>query len=105
LNETGAFQFVGHPDQIAAMKTDRPTPPRRRSPDFRGRYDDLERRRSELIERLARLDHLPQAADSCRRARTMLNATYRKATLVQRAAVLQAATWLVDVAEMMSSLL
>ena len=87
------------------MKTDRPPPPRRRLPDFRGRYDDLERRRSELIQRLIKLDHLPQAADTCRRARTMLNATYRKATLAQRAAVLQAATWLVDVAEKMTALL
>jgi hypothetical protein len=87
------------------MKNDRPKAPRPRSPDFRGRYDDLERRRSALIERLARLDHLPQVADSCRRARSMLNATYRKATLAQRAAVLQAAAWLVDVAEMMTTLL
>jgi hypothetical protein len=58
-----------------------------------------------LITRLAKLDGLPQAADSCRRARALLNATYRKATLVQRAAVLQAAAWLIDVAEMMTTLL
>jgi hypothetical protein len=87
------------------MNSDRPTPPRRQSPDFRRRYDDLEHRRVALIARLAKLDHLPQAADSCRRARTMLNATYRKATLVQRAAVLQAAAWLIDVVEMMARLL
>jgi hypothetical protein len=87
------------------MKPDRPAPPRRQSPSSRRRYDDLERRRSELIVRLGMLDHLPQAAEACRNARTMLNTTYRKATLVQRAALLQAAAWLIDVAEKMTTLL
>jgi hypothetical protein len=87
------------------MTSERPIRPRRPSPDFRRRFDELEQRRTALIARLVKLDHQPQAADSCRRARTMLNATYRKATLAQRAAILQAAAWLIDVAEKMTMLL
>jgi hypothetical protein len=87
------------------MKPDDRKRPRRTTSDFRRRYDDLEHRRSELMARLDRLDSVPQAAASCRRAKTLLNTAYRKATLVQRAAVLQAAAWLIEIAEMMSGLL
>lgn len=65
-----------------------------RGPTFRARYDSLERRRAELVGRLAALSqkvkHPAQA-----RARTLLNATFRKASLVQRAAILEAADWLI----------
>jgi hypothetical protein len=86
------------------MKPETPQGPRP-SPGFRRRYDDLENRRGELMARLAKLDGVPQAAGTCLRARTLLNATYRKATLMQRAAVLQAAAWLIEIAEMMTPLL
>lgn len=76
-------------------------PTRRPSPGFRRRYDELELRRSELMNRLVRLEHLPQATDACRRAKALLNATFRKATLAQRVAVLQAAAWLIHVSETM----
>jgi hypothetical protein len=71
---------------------------------FRQRYDDLERHRLELIERLAKLDDRARQTPSYRRAMTLLNTTFRKSKLVQRAAVLQAAQWLIDVVEMWSAM-
>jgi hypothetical protein len=87
------------------MTPENPKRPRRTSSDFRRRYDDLEHRRSELMARLQKLDGVPATLATCRRAKTLLNATYRKATVVQRVAVLQAAAWLIDIAEMMTPLL
>ena len=87
------------------MPTENPRRPRRAASDFRRRYDDLEHRRNELMARLQKVEAAPAAAATCRRAKTLLNATYRKASVVQRAAVLQAAAWLLDVAEMMTPLL
>jgi hypothetical protein len=84
--------------------------PQRRSSDaardparasFRRRYDELEAHRAALIERLSALgERSPHPA--YRRARTLLNATFRKAKLAQRLAVLQAAAWLINVLEKLS---
>lgn len=79
-------------------------PPARRNPSFRQRYEALEHRRQELIARLARLDDKARGSPSYARAMTLLNATFRKSKLVQRAAVLQAAQWLIDLAELWSSM-
>ncbi len=78
--------------------------PARRSPSFRQRYESLELRRQELIARLARLDEKARQSPSYARALTLLNATFRRSKLVQRAAVLQAAQWLIDLAELWSSM-
>ena len=78
--------------------------PARRRASFRERYDALERRRQDLIARLARLDERARRSPSSARALTLLNATFRKSKLVQRAAVLQAAQWLIELAERFSSL-
>jgi hypothetical protein len=84
---------------------DSPQSPRPRpTRNFRQRYDDLERRRLELIERLTKLDEKARASPSYGRALTLLNTTFRKAKLVQRAAVLQSAQWLIDVVEMWSAM-
>ena len=80
------------------------TAPERRRPSFRARYDDLEVRRTQLIARLRTLDAKARASPSCARAATLLNATFRKSKLVQRAAVLQAAQWLIDLAERFSAM-
>jgi hypothetical protein len=66
-----------------------------RSPTFRTRYDALEQRRAELMARLSALGEHAAAHPAHRRARTLLNTTFRKASLVQRAAILEAATWLI----------
>ena len=74
-----------------------------RATTFRARYDDLEKRRDELIARLTALAET-SSHPALGRARTLLNTTFRKASLVQRAAVLEAADWLImmiDRAQMM----
>ena len=71
--------------------------PRTKTQNFRRRYDALEQRREELIARLAALGEKAQSNPAHGRARTLLNQTFRKASLVQRAAVLEAAAWLIAV--------
>ena len=66
-----------------------------RAATFRARYDDLEKRRDELLARLAVLAESASPHPALGRARTLLNTTFRKASLVQRAAVLEAADWLI----------
>jgi len=70
---------------------------------FRARYDDLERRRTQLMERLSALGDTPHPGH--RRARTLLNATFRKARLVQRVAILEAADWVIALIERSTMLL
>lgn len=67
-------------------------------PTFRHRFDELERRRLELV---AQLESLRAVANhpGYRNAQLLLSTTFRKATLVKRAAVLEAAAWLIDVLE------
>jgi hypothetical protein len=62
---------------------------------FRARYDALEARRADLIARLAALGERARQHPGHARAHALLNAQFRKASLAQRAAVLQAADWLI----------
>ena len=73
--------------------------------NFRRRYDALEQRRAELTARLAALGETARSNPAHGRARTLLNQTFRKATLVQRAAVLEAAEWLITVLDRTTMLL
>ena len=85
--------------------------PHRRPPDsranatstgranFRQRYDELEAHRAALVARLRKLSKNAHRHPSYKRALKLLNSTFRKSTLAQRLAVLQAATWLIDVLE------
>ena len=66
---------------------------------FRKRYDDSERRRVEILQRLANLDVKARAHPAFQRASTLLNQSFRKASLAQRAAVLSAAEWTIDLLE------
>jgi hypothetical protein len=72
------------------------------APTFRQRYDELEHKRRDLIERLERTGG---AHPSARKAMTLLNRTFRAASIVQRAAILQAADWLISVIELGGTLL
>jgi hypothetical protein len=72
---------------------------------FRKRYDELERRRTALIERLHRLGEHGKNHPSSRKALTLLNQTFRKASIVQRVAILQAADWLIGLIEAGSRIL
>ncbi len=78
-----------------------PQPPRA---NFRHRYDDLESKRAELVARLALIGGNSQKHPGYKRALTLLNDTFRKSKLAQRLAVLQAASWLIDVLEQLTSL-
>jgi hypothetical protein len=77
------------------MPNRQPVKDHSRTATFRARYDDLEKRRAELVVRLALLAQKASPHPALRRARTLLNTSFRKASLVQRAAVLEAADWLI----------
>ena len=66
---------------------------------FRARYDAVEARRATLIARLRSLGGNAQAHPGYKRALTLLNDTFRKEKLAQRLAVLEAASWLIDILE------
>lgn len=72
--------------------------------NFRRRYDDLEARRAALVARLADLSEAARRHPGYWRALTLLNDTFRKEKLAQRLAVLQAAAWLIDVLEKLTTI-
>lgn len=73
--------------------------------NFRHRYDALEERREQLIARLSALGERARQSPGYARARTLLNQTFRKASLVQRAAILEAADWLIALLDRSTMLL
>jgi hypothetical protein len=68
--------------------------------NFRQRYDDLEQARTALLARLERHMKIAHAHPSAKRALKLLNDTFRSAKVAQRAAILQAAEWLINLIEM-----
>jgi len=66
---------------------------------FRRRYDALELRREQLVTRLRLLGDMAKPHPGYKRALKLLNDTFRKSKMAQRLAVLQAAAWLIDVLE------
>ena len=72
---------------------------------FRRRYDALEQRREDLIARLGALGEKAHDNPAYARARTLLNQTFRKASLVQRAAILEAADWLIGLLDRSTTVL
>ena len=71
---------------------------------FRERYDEIEARRAALVARLTSLSAASQRHPGYRRAFTLLNATFRRSKLAQRLAVLQAAAWLIDILEKLTTI-
>lgn len=67
---------------------------------FRQRYDDLEVSRTQLLARLERHMKVIRTHPSAKRALKLLNDTFRSASVAQRAAILQAAEWLISLIEM-----
>ena len=67
---------------------------------FRQRYEDLEVSRTELLARLDRHMKVIRTHPSAKRALKLLNDTFRSASVAQRAAILQAAEWLISLIEM-----
>ena len=66
---------------------------------FKQRYEEAERRRTVIMQRLAGLNETARAHPAYRHVSTLLNQTFRKASVAQRLATLQAAEWLIDVLE------
>jgi len=88
---------------------DRRNPPSNHSPSpsrigFRERYDEIEAYRTALVVRLTSLGEAAQRHPGYKRAFTLLNATFRRSKLAQRLAVLQAAAWLIDILEKLTSI-
>ena len=74
---------------------------------FHKRFDDLEKRRALLLTHLNTLNALGESATKSpayRNALTLLNAKFRRASLVQRGAILEAAAWLIHLLERMPTL-
>jgi hypothetical protein len=69
---------------------------------FRGRYEKLEAHRATLIARLTTLGDA-RGHPGYRHALTLLNDTFRKSSLAQRLAVLEAAAWMINVLEKLTS--
>jgi hypothetical protein len=72
---------------------------------FRKRYDDVERRRAEMLQRLDGLDAKARTHPAFARASALLNQTFRKASVAQRVAVLSAAEWIIDLLERMTMII
>ena len=65
------------------------------------RHDRLEARREALLQRLDNLDHAAKSSRGYRSTVTLLNQKYRKASLAARLGILQAATFMIEVLEML----
>ena len=62
-------------------------------------------RREQLVARLRRLGEMAKPHPGYKRALTLLNDTFRKSRVAQRLAVLEAASWLLDVLEQVTIVL
>ena len=62
-------------------------------------------RREQLVARLRMLGEMAKPHPGYKRALTLLNDTFRKSKLAQRLAVLEAASWLLDVLEQVTIVL
>lgn len=71
---------------------------------FRQRYDELEARRAELMARLGRFGENGRRHPGYKNAFKLLNHTFHKSKLPQRLAVLQAAAWLIDILERVTTM-
>jgi len=84
------------------MPTRQPSAPTRKN--FRQRYDELEARRAELMARLGTFGAEARRHPAYNRALKLLNDVFRRGRLAQRVAVLEAAAWLIDLLEKLSSM-
>ena len=72
---------------------------------FRQRYDDLEAQRADLVARLQRLSAASKQHPAYKRALKLLNEIYRREKLARRFAVLNAASWLINLLEDLTTFL
>jgi predicted RNA polymerase sigma factor len=83
---------IGHLATSAVVNT-------RHKISFKQQYEKAERRRAAVLQRLAELNDSARAHPAYRRAMTLINQTFRKASVAQRLATLQAAEWLIEILE------
>lgn len=77
--------------------------PQRRT--FRERSDELEVRRAKLLARLHLFGEAAQRHPVYKHAETLLNVTFRKQKVAQRAAVIKSAAWLISLLEQLPGIL
>ena len=75
-----------------------------RAAPFRARYAELEERRMALHARLAAVSDKVKEHPGYKNARKLLNEKFRVASVAQRAAILDSATWLIQVLDTLSKL-
>ena len=63
----------------------------------------MEAQRAALVSRLAALGEAARAHPGYRHALKLVNDTFRKSSVAQRLAVLEAAAWLIDILEKLTS--
>ena len=97
-----ALKLTTMPDRRTDCATDKPLA--RPRGGFRERYDEIEARRAALVARLASLGEAARRHPGYKRALTLLNATFRRSKLAQRLAILNAAAWLIDIVEKLTSM-
>jgi hypothetical protein len=68
------------------------------------RHNTLEERREALLMRLQNLDEAAKSSRGYRSTLVLLNQKYRKATLAARLGILQAATFMIEVLELLPPL-
>jgi hypothetical protein len=71
---------------------------------FRKRYDDVELACVAMLQRLAAPDAKARAHPGIKRAMTLLNQSFRKASFAQRAVVLSAAEWMINLLETLTTI-
>ena len=71
---------------------------------FHKRFEELEKRRTLLLTQLNALGDYATKFPAYRNALTLLNAKFRRASLIQRGAILEAAAWLIDLMERLPTL-
>ena len=79
-----------------------PAAPKR---SFRQRFISLDAERERLLARLTAMGEAVRQHPSHGRVLVLLNASFRRASLSQRAGVLQAAEWLIDLLERMGPMI
>jgi hypothetical protein len=81
------------------------SPPPAPKQSFRQRFVGLDAERARLVARLALMGEAAKQHPSHKRAMTLLNASFRRASLAQRAGILHAAEWLIDLLERMEPMI
>lgn len=72
---------------------------------FRQRFVSLDAERERLVARLTAMGEAVRQHPSHNRALILLNASFRRASLTQRAGILHAAEWLIDLLERMGPMI